>query len=966
MTYRWQQVEKLCQEALELKESQRKAFLEEACAGDEELRREVESLLKFDSRGGGFIEAPAMEVAAKMMAQEKPELLVGRQLGSYQILSLLGAGGMGVVYQARDTRLKRRVALKVLPTERVSDPERKRRFIQEARAASALNHPNIITIHDVGSENGIDFIVMEYVSGKTLDQRIPRKGMQLDETLKLAVQMADALAKAHSAGIIHRDLKPTNVMVTDEGLVKVLDFGLAKLTTVENDEGGTRTTQLQTEEGTIVGTVSYMSPEQAEGKKVDARSDIFSFGSVLYQMFTGRLAFHGETKASTLAAILKENPKPPSQVVETLPKEVERLISRCLRKDVQHRFQHMDDLKVALEELKEESDSGALEAAGAAGAAVRGKLWWAGVLAGIAIIVVALGLTGWYWLGRSHQSHVDAPLSAVPLTSYRGLENCPSLSPDGSQVAFEWCQEGQKCHIYVKQVGVEPSFQLTNAAANDRSPAWSPDGRLIAFIRELEGKKWALILVPQRGGPERQLEAWDVSKMEDVLDEPYLAWTPDSKWLAFPYTEAEQRSPSLFLISVETREKRQLTTSSPKVAGDTAPAFSPDSHALTFSRGDWAQSDLYLLPLGEGYRPQGEPQRVDTGNSWNVGAAWTADGREIVFSSGNSIYAALWRMEVAKPGKPVRVGFMSDHAVAPSISGTGKRLACSVQRADSNIWRVDLNGPGRKPGKPVQFISSTKAESDPAYSPNGKRIAFMSEQSGAPEVWICDPDGLNAVQLTSFGGAALNGPKWSPDGQSIAIYRGEERGQVYVVSATGSVPRRLTTPPNADQWPFWSQDGRWLYFSSKRSGQWAIWKMPPQGGEAIRVTRTQEIADVPHESPDGKFLYYYSGWPFSGSVFKIPVEGGEETKVLDSDSVHPNALWTVRQQGIYYFTAPDDRGISVLCLYEFATGKTKEILKPERPVADIGDVAVSPDGRTILYSQYDEAGSDLMLVENFR
>ena len=229
---RWQQVEKLCQAALELEETRRAAFLEEACAGDEELRREVESLLRFDSRGDRFIEEPALELAAKMMAHEKPESLVGQQLGSYQILSLLGAGGMGVVYKARDTRLNRSVAIKVLPSDKVSDPERKRRFIQEARAASALNHPNIITLYDIGSESGIDFIVMEYVAGKTLDQRIPRKGMRLNEALKLAIQMADALAKAHSAGIIHRDLKPTNVMVTEDGVVKVLDFGLAKLTEV--------------------------------------------------------------------------------------------------------------------------------------------------------------------------------------------------------------------------------------------------------------------------------------------------------------------------------------------------------------------------------------------------------------------------------------------------------------------------------------------------------------------------------------------------------------------------------------------------------------------------------------------------------------------------------------------------------------------------------------------------------------
>jgi serine/threonine protein kinase len=225
---------------------------------------------------------------------------------------------MGVVYKARDTRLNRAVAVKVLPADKVSDPERKRRFIQEARAASALNHPNIITIYDIGNTSGIDFIVMEYVAGKTLGQPIPRKGMPLNELLKLAVQIADALAKAHSAGIIHRDLKPTNVMVTEDDLVKVLDFGLAKLTEVESTEE-TRTLEPQTETGTIVGTISYMSPEQAEGRRLDGRSDIFSFGAVLYEMISGQKAFEGDSKVSTLAAILKQEPKPISQLVSGIP-----------------------------------------------------------------------------------------------------------------------------------------------------------------------------------------------------------------------------------------------------------------------------------------------------------------------------------------------------------------------------------------------------------------------------------------------------------------------------------------------------------------------------------------------------------------------------------------------------------------------------------------------------------------------
>jgi serine/threonine protein kinase/Tol biopolymer transport system component len=896
--------------------------------------------------------------------------MLGKTISHYHILEKLGEGGMGLVYKARDSHLDRFVALKVLPSEKVADPERKKRFVQEAKTASALNHPNIIHIYDIDQQEGVDFIAMEFVPGKTLDQSIPRHGMRLNEALKMSVQMADGLAAAHAVGIVHRDLKPGNIMVAENGLVKVLDFGLAKL--VEQPETGkpdakTLPTESdsQTEEGTILGTVSYMSPEQAEGKKLDARSDIFSFGAVLYEMVTGRRAFQGDSKASTVAAILKEEPKAASQIAEALPKELERVIVRCLRKDRERRFQTMADLKVALQELKEELDSGALEALGTGEKAVRGGLWWAGVVTVVAIFVVGLGITGWLWLGPSKPVPTVSPVTAVPLTSYRGSEDYPSFSPDGTQVAFQWCQEGQNCHIYIKQIGVEPPFQLTNATMDDYCPAWSPDGRSIAFIRQVEPKRWALMLIPQRGGSGRQLGAVDVSKIGNPLLGPYLAWTPDSKWLAFPDIQSDQSNFSLFLISVETLERRRLTTPPNAATGDTAPAFSPNGHTLVFNRNYiFSHSDLYLLQLGESYRPQGESKRVETGTTWNLGTAWTPDGREMVFASGGFDNTVLWRMELAKPGKPVRVDLASDNAGAPSISRSGNRLACSVRRGDSNIWRVKLEGTGGKAGKPVQFIASTKSEHSPAYSHDGKRIAYISSQSGTPEVWVCDGSGLNPEQLTSFGGPVVLGPKWSPDGQRIAFYAEQEGGKVYVVSASGGAPRCLTPRVGGDSWPFWSQDGRWLYFASERSSPRAIWKMSPEGEEAIQVTHTKEEADVPHESPDGRYIYYSRGWPFAVSIWRMAVGGGEVSKVLDS--VHLMSSWTVRQEGIYFFTPPDEKGFSTLCLYEFATGKTKDILKLERELTDVGNVAISPDGQTILYSQSDESGSDLMLVENFR
>ncbi len=329
--------------------------------------------------------------------------MVGQTISHYRIEEKLGEGGMGVVYKARDTRLDRFVALKVLPADKVADPERKRRFVQEAKAASALNHPNIITIHDIDQADGVDFIAMEFVDGKALERLIPRNGMRLGDVLKYAIQIADALARAHAAGIIHRDIKPANIMATPDGHVKVLDFGLAKLAEVITDDSQAPTQTMKaddtprTGEGVILGTVAYMSPEQAQGLKLDARSDIFSFGSVLYEMVTGRRAFEGATKISTLSAILHKEPSPAHDVIPDAPRDLEKIVARCLRKDPNRRFQHMADVKVALEELKEESESGKLEAG--VPAAARPGFTVSPRWAAVALTTILVAGAAW-WLTR--------------------------------------------------------------------------------------------------------------------------------------------------------------------------------------------------------------------------------------------------------------------------------------------------------------------------------------------------------------------------------------------------------------------------------------------------------------------------------------------------------------------------------------------------------------------------------------
>ncbi len=591
----------------------------------------------------------------------------------------------------------------------------------------------------------------------------------------------------------------------------------------------------------------------------------------------------------------------------------------------------------------------------------RGRPSW--LLVAVAFIAVIAGGAAWFWSRTGKPP--DAELVPVPLTAYPGTEDDPSFSPDGTQVAFTWHQEAtpwSNGDIYIKQIGVERPFRLTDNPANEYSPAWSPDGQTIAFLRDVSPGRVALVLIPHRQGPERLLTEFGEFSASKELPGPFLAWTPDSKWLVSTGLDGSHPEPSLFLVSVDTGEKRRLTTP-PVTDGfrDTCPAVSPDGRTLAFIRVAIDRDDLYLLRLAEGYMPQGEPERIAVGNPFIVGPAWTPDGSEIILASGNWPNVGLWRKPVLKSAEPRRLAFASDHAREPTVSRQGNRLAYMVESYDQNIWRVELQGPGRKPGIPVKIISSTQFEVHPAYSADGKRIAFVSLRSGAGEIWVCESDGSNPVKLTSSGG---EGPRWSPDGQSIAFW-GHQPGNnedVHVVDLKGGAPRRLTTHPAADKWPYWSRDGQWLYFCSMRTGEpGQIWKIPASGGEEVQITRNG--GDFPQESADGKFVYYEKGWPSQCSVWKIPVEGGEEKKVLDS--VHPYGKWAVGREGIYSFTPADEQGRTELRLYEFATGKTRMILRIES--AAIGYyIAVSPDGRTILYTQIDEVGSDLMLVENFR
>jgi Tol biopolymer transport system component/predicted Ser/Thr protein kinase len=886
-----------------------------------------------------------------------PSGVIEQAISHYRVLKKLGAGGMGEVYLAEDTTLDRRVALKLLPPEHTQDQERVRRFRQEAKAASALNHPNILTIHEVGEAEGRHFIATEFIDGETLREALRRTGrMEAGEALNVAAQVASALAVAHEAGIVHRDIKPENIMLRSDGYVKVLDFGVAKLTETigpQSDETSTRTIPFaaNTEAGVVLGTAQYMSPEQATGRTVDARADIFSFGAVLYEMVTGQRAFQGASLMETMAAILNQEPKPlPAKVSPDLA----RLILRCLRKDPARRYQTMADLKVALEDLREETRSGQR-------VAVSLRRHWTWTI-GAALLLVALlfGLSVWQpWRARQNAE----PLRAVALTTLPGVEQSPSLSPDGKYVVFAWTgprQDNQD--VYVQMIGSGSPLALTTNPLNDYGPVWSPDGRWIAFFRSeptapTGPRSRELRVIPPLGGPERKVA--DIRSHDFFPVGRYLAWSPDSSALVVTDSPGEGQPEALFVVSLETGEKRRLTDPRSPVLADTSPAVSPDGRSLVFLRKTtWAAGELHLLPLGEGLTAAGEPRRLTSVDQRADYPAWMPDSAEIVFSARHS----LWKLAVAGAGPPSRIPYVGEDGLTPTISrgapGEPARLVYVRSSSDTNFWRIETSAPGvPSSAPPVLAISSTRWEYHAAFSPDGRRVAFTSLRSGDAEIWVANPDGSDAVKLTSTGALDTNCPYWSPDGQLIAFSsNGEGEFDVYVVPAAGGKPRRLTSHPAIDLCPTFSRDGNWIYFSSMRSGDYRTWKMPAAGGDAVQVTSNQ--AGRTFEAPDGSSLYYLAISVVS-PLWRLPTSGGEPAKV--ADGVVWFNFW-VLEKGAYYI----DRlgGEARLQYLDFAT-RTKTTIA--RHLGDVSaGLTASPDGKTILFARRDSSADDLMLVENFR
>jgi eukaryotic-like serine/threonine-protein kinase len=866
--------------------------------------------------------------------------LVGRDLGPYRVLQLLGKGGMGEVYRAEDRRLQRPVALKVLPRSYASMPERLQRFEREARAASAIQHPNIAVLYEVGSAEGIPYIAMEYVAGLPLGAWLTRDGLALVDVVRVMEQLGDALARAHAAGVLHRDLKPANVFVTHEGQAKLLDFGLAKVMEpgASPGESGVRH-QITTRPGAASGTLAYMSPEQARGQNVDQRSDIFSFGVLLYEAVAGGPPFAGESGIEAVSGVLRDDPMPRLRQRPGVPRELVRLVGKCLDKDPERRYQDMDDMLVDLRAVRRGLEAGDPEPAS------DGRRWLllaAGLALGLLVGLLAAPRAGQLAPAADGLPVARAGMRLRALT-FGGVNRGPSVSPDGALVSYASDRHGS-LDVLVHQVSSEWPRRITDDPGDEIEPAFSPDGQTLAFATG-DGR---VCVVPTLGGPAPRTLA------KGGAASP--AWSPDGRLVAF------RRGQALHVVEARGGEPRRVWAGGPlPVLG--RPAWSPDGRFLVFASEREGLPVTARAPAGGGSADViGEERRALGAPTWSGDGRWLLGVRGARPDSGQEVWALPVSPSGQLEGEPLRIlGGILPHA-SPSLARDQRRLAFEVARVHTQIGRLPLSST-RRPD-PARLATEGRVL-EAAVSHSGEALALVTDRAGAPALWRMATEGGPMQRLHAGEGHDAQ-PTWSPDDRRLAVVHHDgAEARVAVLPAAGG-PLTFLSPAGARAaHPAWSPDGRQVAYMAVSGGRWSLRTAPADAGAEATLAELPGPGGRVGWSPDGRLLAAaVQGEDGAWSVMVLSAKGGPQRTVLRNARA---PLWLAEGRLVFVreghagtydlWTVPlDAQGSAV-------GGAESPLTRLPRGQSVEPDRGASTDGRSLFFPIVVTASSDVWLAE---
>ena len=934
---------------------------------------------------------------------------LGKRLGRYEIRSLLGVGGMGEVYLAQDTQLRRPVALKLLPPKFTIDEERLRRFKQEALAASALNHPNILTIHEIGSEGDTDFIVAEFIDGVSLRELMSKQPMTIGQVLDICSQIASALTAAHTAGIVHRDIKPENVMVRRDGYIKVVDFGLAKLTEVQglhSDSEAATVQVVRTDPGKVMGTAKYMSPEQARGLEVNEQTDIWSLGVLLYELAAGQVPFEGQSGSDVLASILTTEPVPLQRHSPDIPTELQRIVRKALRKDREERYQLAKELALDLKNLRRELDLNVeMEisqqpvvpaqqnpAIGASRAGIRSYhstshtaevnvrktnstaeylvaeikshrkalVFVLGVI-GLAALAIVLTVAYRWTATQTSSSNVSSSSRTMKISrlTSSGTADKAAISPDGKYLVHVASESGQQS-LRVRQVNTNSDVQIVQPSeVQFAGLTFSRDGDFIYYVAaEKNSATSNLYQIPALGGTERRL----FSNVGSAI-----AFSPDGQQVAFIRNFPDAGEDALMIASAHGGRERKLTVRKlPNFFRHVA--WSPDGKTIACSAGSFVPS--YTTYVVDVALESGKEKQIGT-QSWKFMGqlAWIGDGRALILAaseqeSGSFDAQQIWYVSYPE-GEARRVTNDLNNYTGVSLTSDSNRLVTVQSETSANVWLVP-NGDAKRATRTTSGTGKIDGRDGLALTPEGK-IVYASKASGNLDLWVMNGDGTNQRQLTE-NSRINNHPAVSPDGRYI-VFASDRTGasNIWRTDIDGSNARQLTRGSGENN-PQCSADGKWVVYTLLGAGKPTLWRVSIDGGAPQELTDRYTTAAA--LSPDGKSLacLYREEQPNSPLKLAIfPLEGGEPTRVFDAPipaeevSLVPPPRWTTDGRALTYVVT--SAGVSNIWVQPIDGGAPRQLtmFNADR----IFSFEWSRDGNQLLVAR-GMVASDVVLISNFR